>query len=31
MMGNGSGYEFLAECFSIAAELKKNEILYLPT
>lgn len=28
---NGSGYQFLAECFSIAAELKKNEILYLPT
>lgn len=29
--GNGSGFQFLAECFSIAAELRKNEILYLPT
>jgi hypothetical protein len=29
--GNGSGYQFLAECFSIAAELKKDEILYIPT
>ncbi|KNY25857.1 hypothetical protein [Pseudobacteroides cellulosolvens] len=28
--GNGSGYKFLAECFSVASELKKNEILYLP-
>lgn len=28
--GNGSGYRFLAEYFSIAAELQKNEILYLP-
>ncbi|MEL7658970.1 MAG: hypothetical protein AAGU75_24020, partial [Bacillota bacterium] len=29
--GNGSGYQFLAECFSIAAELKENEILYIPS
>ncbi len=28
--GNGSGYKHLTECFSIAAELHKNEILYLP-
>ncbi|SHO52525.1 hypothetical protein [Anaerocolumna xylanovorans] len=28
--GNGSGYQFLAECFSAAADLQKNEILYLP-
>ena len=28
--GNGSGYQFLAECFQISAELNKNEILYLP-
>lgn len=28
--GNGSGYQFLAECFSIAAGLRRNEILYLP-
>jgi hypothetical protein len=28
--GNGSGYQFLAECFSIAAGLQRNEILYLP-
>jgi regulator of sigma D len=28
--GNGSGYQFLAECFSIAASLQKNEILYIP-
>ncbi|WFR59648.1 hypothetical protein QA584_11340 [Anaerocolumna sp. AGMB13025] len=28
--GNGSGYQFLTECFSIAAELHKDEILYLP-
>ena len=28
--GNGSGYTFLAECFSIAAELMRNEVLYLP-
>lgn len=27
---NGSGFKLLAECFSIAAELQKNEILYLP-
>lgn len=28
--GNGSGYKFLTDCFSMAAELHKNEILYLP-
>jgi hypothetical protein len=28
--GNDSGYRFLAECFSISAELLNNEILYLP-
>lgn len=28
--GNGSGYQFLAECFQISAQLNKNEILYLP-
>lgn len=28
--GNGSGYKYLSELFMIAAELKKNEILYLP-
>ncbi len=28
--GNGSGYKLLTECFLIAAELLKNEILYLP-
>lgn len=30
ILGNGSGYSFLAKCFSIASELQKNEILYLP-
>jgi len=30
ILGNGSGYSFLAECFAIASELQKNEILYLP-
>lgn len=29
--GDGSGYEFLRECFSIAAELQKNEIFYIPS
>lgn len=29
-LGNGSGYLFLAKCFSLASELQKNEILYLP-
>ncbi len=28
--GNGSGFLYLAKCFSIAAKLCKNEILYLP-
>lgn len=30
ILGNGSGYLFLAKCFSIASELQKNEILYIP-
>lgn len=30
ILANGSGYQFLAECFSIAAELQQNELLYLP-
>ncbi len=29
--GNGSGYQYLAECFSIASELNKDEILYVPS
>lgn len=30
ILGNGSGYQFLAKCFSIASKLQQNEILYLP-
>lgn len=30
ILGNGSGYQYLAECFAIAGELQKNEILYIP-
>lgn len=30
MWGNGGGYQFLTECFAVAAELDRNEILYLP-
>ncbi len=28
--GNGTGYQFLSQCFAISAELKNNEILYIP-
>lgn len=31
IFGNGSGYTFLTEFFSVAADLRKNEILYLDT
>jgi len=30
ILGNGSGYHYLKECFLIAASLKENEILHIP-
>ena len=29
--GNGNEYQYMADCFSIASELGKDEMLYIPS